>query len=399
MGNFRFALSVSPFTEQLLSDGVVFAEGGATATTVRDVQRLFRGCGGTEVYARIATTNVTHAVSGGAEHGLLRGLERARLARELNMPFNPELGLFRSYGDVLAYQEPPDFSDCPDVTLPAPWFELSIDQMADAVRVYTASTARRILDTGAEVNLWNLGNEVEAGLAGITMPAEDDTGYTPPDAVDPEIARMDRRQLMLATSESDRIDWLSRHVWPYVGRLLAAAAAGVREADPEARFSTHVAGANPSSPRTWTSFWEVVADEGYLPDVFGTSMYPSGPKQNHPDNLAELLRDAALQLAERWNRPTFIAEWAYPTADVVGPFQFGRSVPGYPRGEQGQHDYLCDLITRGRREGWLDGIRPWAPDLAAGHWAPLSLFELEGNVARARRALHVLGSDDESEPR
>jgi arabinogalactan endo-1,4-beta-galactosidase len=201
---------------------------------------------------------------------------------------------------------------------------------------------------------------------------------------------MNRHRLILHTRESQRIAWLSQHIWPHVGRLLAAAAAGVRDVQPEARFSTHIAGANPESTATWVEFWDVVADAGYLPDVFGTSMYPSGPVEHHPDDLHVVLGAAATRLQERWGRPTFIAEYAYPIADVIGPFPFGREVAGYPLGEDGQAAYLNDLVVRGRAEGWLDGIRPWAPDFAIDHWAPLSLFHLDGAVAHANRALSVV---------
>lgn len=395
MLEFRYALSVSPFTERMLAEGVAFSDGVRTAATVRELQELFVAHGATEVYARIATKDVTGRDGGGAEHGMLRGLERAALARDLDVPFNPELGLFASYGDVLSYQEPPDFSDCPEIQLRADWFELTVDEMADAIRTYAAQAAARIIDTGVRVGTWNLGNEVESGICGVTPPMSRGTWkpYRRPDTVDPEIARGDRWKLIMQASESERIDWLSQHVWPHVGRLLAAAAEGVRQADRHARISTHIAGANPSTTAAWTAFWESMAEAGYRPDVFGTSMYPSGPVRR---DLADLLRDGAIALQRRWGKPTFIAEYAYPTGDVQGPFPYGEEVPGYPLGEAGQAAYLEDLVDRGIAEGWLDGIRPWAPDLADGHWAPLSFFTLDGRVARANAVLGRQPGHDET---
>ncbi|WP_345542879.1 glycosyl hydrolase 53 family protein [Microbacterium jejuense] len=343
------------------------------------------------MYARIGTLDVTNERSGTAEHGLARGLERAALACGLGLPFNPEIGLFAGYGDVLTYQQQPDFADHPDLIPPTgAWLELSLEEMASRIQAYAARTAQRILDTGVVVGTWNLGNEVDSGICGITPPSPRDPA-TPgsTDSIDPEIGRINRFDLVLRTSEPDRIRWLSAHIWPLVGRLLAAAAAGVREVDPRARFSTHIAAANPESTAAWTEFWDVVADAGYLPDVFGTSMYPSGPVEHHPDDLHILVGEAAQLLRERWGRPTFIAEYAYPIADVIGPFPFGREVRGYPRAESGQAAYLSDLAARGRSEGWLEGIRPWAPDLVTGHWGPLSLFHLDGSVARANLALSV----------
>src|SRR5262249_51236712 len=149
--------------------GVLFTDGQRRARSVRGLQELFVAHGATEVYARIATLRVTGIASGGAEMGWARGLERAKLAADLGLPFNPELGLFARYGDSLNYQQPPDFADYPDIKLPGPWFTLTIDQMADALRQYGELVARQILATGARVEHWDIGNEVDYGVAGVAI--------------------------------------------------------------------------------------------------------------------------------------------------------------------------------------------------------------------------------------
>jgi hypothetical protein len=119
-----------------------------------------------------------------------RGLERARLAAKLELPFNPELGLFDSYGDIRC-QPPPDFTDY-EIALPGPWASLTIVQMTTVLRAYGAAVAKQIIATGATVGAWDLGNEVEYGVAGVAvrpMPGGCDasagaTGeYQAPDAV------------------------------------------------------------------------------------------------------------------------------------------------------------------------------------------------------------------------
>lgn len=75
---------------------------GTTATTVEGVQRLFVSHGANEVYARIATTQKYR--TGFGDHSMDRGLERARMAAALHLPFNPELGLFNTYGAAAARQ-------------------------------------------------------------------------------------------------------------------------------------------------------------------------------------------------------------------------------------------------------------------------------------------------------
>lgn len=107
---FRISLSVSPFTEAIVKSGVVFTDGKIEAKTPRELQRLFMKYGATEVYARIATSR--HFTLGAGNHSLDLGLARARMAQSLHLPLNPELGLFKNYGDVRC-QPPPDFSQYP----------------------------------------------------------------------------------------------------------------------------------------------------------------------------------------------------------------------------------------------------------------------------------------------
>jgi hypothetical protein len=147
-GRFRVSLSVSPFTEAVL-ELLSLTDGRRTARTVRDVQRLLNRHGATEVFARVAT--LKNARSGDAEYGFVNAIERARLARELGLPLNPELGLWAVYGDVRS-QPPPDFSDYPSIRLPGPWISLTLPQMERALRQYGALVARQILSTGVRVN-------------------------------------------------------------------------------------------------------------------------------------------------------------------------------------------------------------------------------------------------------
>ena len=203
--DFRVSLSVSPFTEIVLNSGTTFSDGKTSASTVEDVQRLFAAHGSNEVYARIATTRKYR--TGFGDHSLERGLARARLAAQLHLPFNPELGLFNIYGDIRC-QPAPDFSDFPEIPLAAPWPSLTLDQMAAALRAYGAAAARQILATGAQVRIWDIGNEIEFGVAGVAVrpvPGScDDTAggndwYRAPDAVDPAV-RPERKSSVLKGS-------------------------------------------------------------------------------------------------------------------------------------------------------------------------------------------------------
>ncbi len=391
--DFRVSLSVSPFTEMVLGAGTTFNGSGITATTVADVQRLFVAYGANEVYARIATTQKYR--TGFGDHSMDRGLERARMAATLHLPFNPELGLFNIYGDIRC-QPAPDFTDYPSIKLAGPWTSLTIEQMAAAMRAYGAAAARQIVDTGVQVRIWDLGNEVEFGVAGVAIKpvagsCDDTTGgsgwYRGPDAVDPAIGKMTFQALM-QTPEDKRIAWLSEHVWPHEARLFAAVAEGIRSVDPKARFSTHVSGMATQQPALAVAFFKAMKEGGYSIDEPGVSYYPTSSP--YPKDRLQTFKDMAKAAKHELGRPLFIAEFGYPASAMSGVFTWNYMVSGYPQTAEGQADFMRDLIAWGKSEKVLSGIRPWAPDLAMPGWAPMSLFEREGKTAKPRAAMDAL---------
>src|SRR5581483_3401803 len=139
--DFRVSLSVSPFTVILLRTGATFSDGKMTASTPEELQRLFMKHGANEVYARIGTRRAYSV--GFGDHSLNKGLERARMAKSLGLPFNPEIGLFSIYGDVRC-QPSPDFRDYPELKVPGAWTSLKLDQMLTVLRAYGAMVARDI---------------------------------------------------------------------------------------------------------------------------------------------------------------------------------------------------------------------------------------------------------------
>jgi hypothetical protein len=282
-------------------------DGRRTAGTGRQVQRLFNRHGATEVFVRVAT--LRQARDRDAEYGFERAVERARLAAQLGVPLNPELGLWAVYGDITR-QPPPDFTDYPYIRLPGPWLSLTLAQMEDALAQYGSLVARQILSTGVHVNYWDLGNEVEWGVAGVAIRSFNQAGYSPPDTIDPAIGQMSAVQL-LGMPETARIAWLQQHLWPYVGRLLAATAQGVRSADPAARFSTHLASIGMQDATFHTAFWQAMNQARYYPSQFGTSLYPTngdpgdrGRLPHHrPDAAAAVRQDAVLRRVRLSLRP------------------------------------------------------------------------------------------------
>ena len=348
--------------------------------------------GANEVYARIATTQKYR--TGFGDHSMDAGLKRARLAAALNLPLNPELGLFNIYGDIRC-QPAPDFTDYPAIKLAAPWASLTIEQMTTALRAYGAAAAKQILDTGVHVRIWDIGNEVEFGVAGVavrplTGSCDDTAGgndwYRAPDAVDPAIGKLSF-EVLVGMPEPRRIDWLSQHVWPHEARMLAAVASGIRSVDPQARFSTHVSGIAATQPKFAVAFFVAMRQGGFSVDELGVSYYPTSSAA--PKDRLQAFQDTAGAMRRGLARPVFVAEFGYPAGRMSGMFSWNDVVAGYPQTAEGQANFVRDLVTWGTREKVLSGIRPWAPDLAAPGWAPMSLFEREGKVVKPRPALEA----------
>ncbi|MEJ2693949.1 MAG: glycosyl hydrolase 53 family protein [Candidatus Thiodiazotropha sp.] len=376
---FRVALSVSPFSELMFDAGLSLSDGQMTAGTVPELAQLFIRQGGNEVFARISTERTASAV--GEDRSLARGVARAGLAASVALPLNPELGLFGSYGDH-SCQTAPDFSEYPEITLPGPWQSLTVDQMIPALRSYGKLAAQEILAKGVRINIWDIGNEVSFGTAGVapqpmtgsacdTLEGSSDW-YRAPDGVDPAIGTESVASLHAMTS-SDRIDWLETHLWPHQARLMAAVAEGILEADPAARFSTHITAALGSDFAV--AFFQAMAKGGFLVDEIGFSFYPSsnaGPAEGRFEAFKAIVADVQTAFPAT---PVFVAEYAYPAEPISsGPYQtWNYEVPGYPISPQGQADLLKDLVSWCKLNG-LSGIRPWAPDLYVGHWGPRSMF-------------------------
>ncbi|MGQ0633636.1 MAG: glycosyl hydrolase 53 family protein [Planctomycetaceae bacterium] len=385
---FRVAISISPFAEVIAHQGIVLDDGNMTASTAEEIQRLFVAHGANEVYARIGTKRAYQP--GNGDHSVNRGLERARLAKSLGLSLNPELGLFKSYGDI-THQPPPDFSEYAQIKVPGDWMTLTLEQMLPVLRQYGASIAREILDTGVQVRIWDLGNEVEYGTAGVAIPpmpragdgSEGKNWYKAPNAIDPEIGKMDWPRLQMLP-EPQRIAWLQTHLWPHIAKLLGATADGIRSVDPQARFSTHVSGVSAVRPATGVAFYKTLKAAGFFPDELGFSYYPTSDKV--PPDRWQAFKNTATAVHRELGRPVFIAEFGYPAGQMTGVYEWNSPVEHYPQTIEGQAAFLRDLTTWGAKTRVLSGIRPWAPDLPIG-WGPMSFFSLTAKKGTARPVL------------
>lgn len=379
---FRNVLSAGLNAEQTLAKGIVFTDGVRTAATLEDLQRLFVAHGATEVYSRIGTSRSL----GERETNLTRAIERARLAQSLGLALDPEIGLWRTYGDL------PDFGEYPQLVPPRPWNQLTVAEMVPIVRDFGALVATAILATRVTVNVWHLSGD-ERGIGGVTMPRLGPFGretlYRAPDAIDPEIGRVDVAAFERLT-EGERAGWYEKHLWPHTGRLWAALADGIRSVQRGARFTTHTgSGQRPAyEPALMIRFFKALEDAGYRVDQPGACFFPSNAAE--PTDRMAAFRSTLDQAYATLRRPFFIAEHAYPVRPFSIGEDWGHATPRYPLSPLGQAALTRDLVAWGSRTGRIAGIRQWAPEACDGGWAPMSLFDLQGKVATARPALSAV---------
>jgi len=391
---FRVGLSISPFADLELAYGVQYKDGAATATNLLQMENLLKSHGANELYARLATDFAYPAA--GTNHSLARVIERANTAISAGLPLNVELGLWKHYGDI-AGQPQPDFSEYPSIILPGPWQTLTLNQMKVVLRQYGTLVAQQILSTGVTVNIWDLGNEIDFGTAGVSVAPvtgayESEQGpnwYKAPDGINPVIGTESVASL-LNMPEPHRIAWLQNNLWPYEAQLLNAVREGILQVDSSARFSTHIS--QSTSPTFAVAFYTAMQNWGLPLDELGFSLFPSSHAAS-----SDVLKQFQLTMKavkNAFNKPIHLSEYAYPNGPMSGAYAaWNNQQKGYVHNAMGQRDLLRDLSSWGAALG-LSGIRPWAPDLSynGGGWEPLSLFKAETPGSLIQVALPALNA-------
>jgi hypothetical protein len=385
---FRLSLSVHG-SDNVFREGYVFTDGETRARSIEELQRLFVKYGSTETFTRLNTGRAA----------LENALERARLARRLNLAFSPQLGLWGTSGSRDC-QPPPDFSDYPQARFTGEWTALKLEAMLPELRAYGATVARAFVGVGAPIPMYELGSETEYGLAGVAPSPPSggcysDDHYRAPDAVDQQIGKKPLTEL-LKMDEPERIAFLEAHLWPYEARMLSAVAAGIRSVDPHAKVSTTVSGSTSLQPKLAVAFFSTLRANGFAMDEAGFSYNPTSITLGASIDRVKAFRQTAMAVRDTLRKPIFIAEFAFPAAPLAADHLWRNPVPGYPMTPDGQARFLYDLVKWGVDSRVLSGLRPWAPDgITTGQdlgkpWGPMALFEIEGKTAVTRPALKAM---------
>jgi len=244
----------------------------------------------------------------------------------------------------------PSWADVNSQDVPPEWEELSLEDRAQAIRVYAEDTTRHLLDAGLQPPYYEIGNEIDFGVSGV-------------------FAAFGQRDL----------DTLREDIWPQEALLLQAAIEGVRAADPEAAIMLHIALS--IDPVFASAFYTSMQELGVDYDHIGLSYYPPafGPLMS-----AELCRTLDI-LDEQLGLPVVIAEFAYPASiPTGGPFGYWKhALPGYPLTPEGQASWIADFLASLRANPNIVGAYYFSPDFSwSGElWSPFALFD-ETNTAR-----------------
>jgi len=390
--NFRVSMSAMNHWE----DGTDYAkydytysDGTRTANDLKGLQEMFNYYGATEMYVRINTTrhypqsdvnDYYHA----RMHCLDESLKACKVAAELNMPINVEVGCFAAYSDAFESQYP-DFSEYTDVELGISyptdkngnrkeWKDMSIEEICLVLRGYGKFIATTIkTETGANVEIWDLGNETNYGFGGIMMPLES------------SVSKATGKQFWITYLKKNfGVDWLAKNVWCYNGQMFAALQAGIKEVYPEAKFSSHI------STVTWgpdytVKYFKTLEANGYKVDQAGISYYPNATGVIL-DKIAQI-KQIVLACNKELGVNVMLAEYGYANESGLASGTFAswsNEVHGYKLTDEDGAKFLFELITWGKNNG-MSGIRPWAPEL---DWAnPWFDFNKETKTATAKSAL------------
>ena len=385
---FRFALSLSPFSSKSFKEGYTYEYNNKQINNMTDLEKLYIEKGATEMYVRIATKrsitpdDITDGEidTNANVHTFDQAIELCKIAKELNIPINPEVMLAFTYMDMEKLQAP-RFNEYPEIYKlqnGKEWEELSLEEIIIVLKAYGKFLAKEILKIGCTVNNWNLGNEANFGFAGVSLGLKT--------AVNKKLEKVSgfMRYILPLFNPS----WLENNIWKYNAKMFSAVKEGILSAykdlniDSNVKFSTHIATVV-MTPGTCARYFNCLKKHGYNVDTAGISFYPSAPSM-YIDSMV-LFKKTVKEINNRCKVPVFIAEFSYPSGKMSGPFAgWNKNVKGYSHSEEGQASIFKDVLNWGKNHGVI-GIRYWAADYE--DWGSMGLFKFENKHGKPKKAI------------
>jgi len=181
---------------------------------------------------------------------------------------------------------------------PKAWEGMDATETAAAVGDFTRDALSAFVAAGVDVQLVQVGNETNGGVAGVTG-------------------------------------------WPDMARVFSAGSAAVRAVTPDALVAVHVT--NPERPGHYAAYAAQLAANDVDYDVFASSYYPFW--HGTTENLTTVLR----QVADTYNKKVMVAEtsWVRTLDDADGHpdvIDSAAEAEAYPISVQGQATALRDVV-------------------------------------------------------
>ncbi len=186
---------------------------------------------------------------------------------------------------------------------PKAWAGLDIDQKEEALYQYTRDSLIALTEAGVDIGMVQVGNETNGAMCG-------------------EYGTTD-------------------YGWEKIARLMSAGSKAVRQVCPGALVVLHFT--NPETAGRYAEYGEKLHKYGVDYDIFASSYYPYW--HGTMENLATQLN----HITAAYGKKTMVAEtsYAYTAADTdfyPNTVQAGGGVAGYPISEQGQADFVRDVV-------------------------------------------------------
>ena len=238
---------------------------------------------------------------------------------------------------------------------PAPpaWAGKSVAETAALMEQHAYDTATYFQSKGLEVEIYELGNEIDVGMTGFVP------GFRIP--IPPGVNFV-----------GDRV-WLRENVWSIQATLLKAAAAGIRRAAPNAHIAVHAASVESGSGQQMgPDFFRAMREYGVDYDIAAISHpYAQGDrawKLSHYATACWQKRVARIvdQIAVP-GKPVMVVEASYqssPEGLVSAP------MPAFPFTEQGQADFLREMLRFASGHPSIVGWFAFYPEFQAGITSP-----------------------------
>lgn len=303
----------------LEASGVVFRRGDGTPD---DLFEILADAGVTDVRIRVWNDpfDADGNGYGGGDVDVDRAIEIGERATDAGL------------GVLIDFHYSDFWADPAKQQAPKAWVGLDADDTAVQVEEFTTDALRRLVAAGVDVEMVQIGNETNNGVAGVTG-------------------------------------------WDDMAKVFSAGAAAVRAEAPDALVALHFT--NPER----AGFYENVAarldvrDVDY--DVFASSYYPFW--HGTPENLTRVLTD----IADTYGKKVMVAEtsWAYTLEDGDGHsnvIDMPSEAPQYPVSVQGQANALRAVVQAVADVGDAGiGVFYWEPA-----WLPVGTpDEIESNKA------------------